>query len=261
MVGGEINQSVDMPWERAICTMYQLINIDANHGSHTRTPWSILNSGELELVIWRPNANTAYPEPQSVKNGLYVVGLVGKIRRPESERIRWEIRYDWDPTKGFHVNLHVTTDQTTIYSFNDDYSFGARDARKSFQVFLRWARSATLTSGCYDSTSWAIDSPNAYIHINELEPVVWQEEIHKERYAKAVWKGLFGEGTNIERIWKRYNEGDSSTAEFQNPFKATTRFEEPRDRSIEPRIREYWQCRVQQYLQDRQEYFGLAVIS
>ena len=261
MVGGEINESVDMPWERAICTMYQLINIDANHGSRTRTPWSILNSGELELVIWRPNGKIAYPDPQSAKDGLYVVGLVGKIRRPESDRIRWEIRYDWDPTKGFHVNLHVSIDQTTVYSFNDDYAPGARDAQRSFKVFLQWARRATLTSRCYDSTPWAMDSPNAYIHINELEPVVHKDEIHKERYAQTVWEGLFGEGKTVERIWKRYNEGDSSTADFQNPFKVITRFEKPRDRSVDPRIREYWQYRVRQYLQDRRECYGHAVIS
>jgi len=101
---------------------------------------------------------------------------------------------------------------------------------------------------------------NALFHINELTLVAREDEITKKRYAQEVWEGLFAEGRHPEDKWKELNER-CPTTEFQNRFKAAIRFNKPRDRSTKPEIREYWRTRVYQYLQDRQEFYGLALIS
>jgi len=136
----EINKLVDEPWRHATCTMYQLINIDANRDYRTGIPWSILNSGEFKLVIWNSNPKTKYPEPQSAEEGLYIVGSTGTIRGTGSDRIKWEIRYDWDPARRYHVNLHVTTNRATMYSMivnhemhesHSKYSSGGQEVLRS----------------------------------------------------------------------------------------------------------------------------------
>ncbi len=251
-----------MPWEHASCTLYQIINIDANHGSHTGTPWRIENSGEFELVIWRTNPKIQYPIRELAENGFYVVGLTGIIRGTGTDRIKWEIRYDWDPTKRYHVNLHVTTDATTLYSFNS-YTFGLQQTEQSFKEFLRWARSTTLISKCYDpspSSEDEEDEKTSWLYKNKLTPVVRMDVTTKKQCAQAVWEGLFGEGKCVEHNWKRFNER-LPPAEFHPPSKSVIRFDEPRDRSVEPGAREFWQELVGFYLRVHHELYRLALIS
>ena len=257
MVGGEVNERASVPWDEATRALFQLVNADANQGRRSGTSWDLANSSDLGLVIWRPDPKTHYPEPQSVKADFYVVGLTGTINGEGSGRVKWEIRYDWDATKKYHVNLHVTITTTTHYSFNDEDTPGERE---SFQLFLRSARSATLTSHCYDGTSWAANSEDAWLTRNELTPVAHADADAKRQYAQTLWETLFNEGRCFEDSWKRVTERQPAAA-IESSFAPVIRFDRRRTPSVTPEIREFWVMRAQQYLRDRQEWYALALIA
>jgi hypothetical protein len=136
--------------------------------------------------------------------GFYVVGLMGEVQNAAAAGpVKWEIRHDWEPDKGYHVNLHITTfNITKVFSFESSGSFATTpeghssfipgQTKKSFADFLCHARTTTICCGCYADTRWQENAQDAWE--GEVAFVEFHNETAKKNYAQALWDGWFGGG-------------------------------------------------------------------